>query len=51
MDGSVDATCDASNGECTCIPGVLGDKCQCKILMITLKQDSKPFQPQNQQEK
>ena len=31
MDGSVDNTCDASNGKCTCVPGIVGDKCQSKI--------------------
>ena len=39
VDGSVDYKCDMKNGECFCIPGTLGDKCQCKISVIELKQD------------
>ena len=49
VDGSVDYKCDMKNGECFCIPGTLGDKCQCKISVIELKQDWKPFQPQEQE--
>ena len=42
-DGSVDITCDASNGMCTCVPGRVGNKCERKILIFVLKQDWKLF--------
>ena len=43
MDGSVDNICNATNGKCTCAPGIVGDKCQSKILIFVLNKRENPF--------